>query len=210
MKTTERPYTPEEIQRLRRRKYSLWQYCEHFGIKWMMVSLGLIVPFLLYEEFIQKIPPKIELVLVITLQIIGIVIVLVIMKRWGEIDRNANIEREIKEGKAQIVRITTNKAIKREDLGDFGSGFYLKIDDHQTLFLQGQYLDDFQDLKKFPNSEFEMIKTKLFGNDMIDMKFYGEYLEPEKVLKPFSEKQYETEEIHYHEDILNTSIENIK
>lgn len=210
LKKTERSYNSREITLLRRHKYSFWQHCENFGLKWVFATSALITPLLLYEKFIQDIPSKIELPVVIALQIIGIIIVLVIMKRWGEIDMNIDIENEIKNGKAQVFRVKTDKAFKREDLGDFGSGFYLKIDNNKTLFLQGQHLDEFQDLRKFPNSEFEMIRTKLFANDIVDMNFFGEYLEPEKKLEPFSEERYGVGDIHFHGDILETSIENIK
>ena len=210
MEKTERPYNLEEIKLLKSRKYSLWQHFENFGMKWIIATFILIGPFLLYEKFVQEVPPKTELPIVIILQIIAIIAVLIIMGRMGEIDWNKKVDNEIKNGKAQILKIKTERVVKRKDPEDFGSGFYLEIDKNKTLFLQGQYFDELQYSRKFPNTDFEIVRTKLNFNELIDINSFGEYLKPERKIKAFSEEQYESGNIHYDGDVLEMSIDEIK
>ena len=86
----------------------------------------------------------------------------------------------------------------------------LKISENETLFLQGQYFDELQYSRKFPNTEFEIVRTELTFNELIDIKPLGEYLKPEKKLKAFTKEQFENNEVHYDGDLLKISIEQIK
>ena len=210
MEKAERPYNLEEIKLLKSRKHSLWQHFENFGMKWIFATFILIGPFLLYEKFVQEVPPKTELPIVIILQIIAIIAVLIIMKRMGEIDWNKKVDNEIKNGKAQVLKIKTDKVYKRKETFDLGSGFYLKISENETLFLQDQYFDELQYSRKFPNTEFEIVRTELTFNELIDIKPLGEYLKPEKKLKAFTKEEFENNEVHYDGDLLKIPIEQIK
>ncbi len=179
-------------------------------MKWIFATFILIGPFLLYEKFVQEVPPKTELPIVIILQIIAIIAVLIIMKRMGEIDWNKKVDNEIKNGKAQVLKIKTDKVYKRKETFDLGSGFYLKISENETLFLQDQYFDELQYSRKFPNTEFEIVRTELTFNELIDIKPLGEYLKPEKKLKAFTKEEFENNEVHYDGDLLKIPIEQIK
>ena len=210
MKKIERPYNPEEIKVLRNKKNSLWQHFENFGMKWIFITLILLAPLLIYEKVVGKVSSEIQLLTSIPLLIISIGIVVYLMNKNGEIGWNKKVENEIKNGKAQILKIKTEKVIKRKQTYDLGSGFYIKISENETLYLQGQYFDELQYSRKFPNTDFEIVKTKLNFNELIDVNYFGEYLKPEKKLKAFTKEQFEKNEVHYDGDLLNIPIEKIK
>jgi hypothetical protein len=210
LKKTERPYNLEEIKTLRSRKNSLWQHFENFGLKWILVLGVLLAPLLIYDKFIDKVSSDIQLWTTIPLVIISIVVVGYWMNKNGELNWNKTVENEIKNGKAQVLKIKTEKVIKRKDPEDFGSGFYLKIDENKTIFLQGQYLDELQYSRKFPNTDFEIVRTKLSFNELIDINSFGKYLKPERKLEPFSKEQYKSGNFHCDGDILEIPIDEIK
>jgi hypothetical protein len=210
LKKIERPYNPEEIKVLRNKKNSLWQHFENFGMKWIFITLILLAPLLIYEKVVGKVSSEIQLLTSIPLLIISIGIVVYLMNKNGEIGWNKKVENEIKNGKAQILKIKTEKVIKRKQTYDLGSGFYIKISENETLYLQGQYFDELQYSRKFPNTDFEIVKTKLNFNELIDVNYFGEYLKPEKKLKAFTKEQFEKNEVHYDGNLLNIPIEKIK
>ena len=178
-------------------------------MKWIVATLVFIAPFLLFEKLIKEVPPSTELPIVIVLELIAISLVLFLMKKSGELDWNRNIEKEIKSGQAEIITIKTDTVVKRKDPEDFGSGYYLKISDSKTLYLQGQYYDELQYSRKFPNTDFIMIRSKRTG-ELIDIKSEGKYLKPIRKIEPFTKEQYKTGMIHYDGDILELAINEIK
>jgi hypothetical protein len=210
LRKIERPYNPEEIKELKSRKNSLWQHFENFGMKWIGVTFVLLAPFLLYDKFVGKVSSETQLLVLIPLLIISVGTVIYWMNKNGEIGWNRKVENEIKNGKAQVLKIETEKVFKRRETFDLGSGFYIKISENETLYLQGQYFDGLQYSKKFPNTDFEIVRTKLNFNELIDIKSFGKYLKPEKKLKAFTKEQFEKNEVHYDGDLLNIPIEKIE
>jgi hypothetical protein len=203
-----RPYSAEEIKLLKRRKYSAWKHFEHFGMRWVYTTLIMLAPLLLYEKFVMDVPPQAELGILIILEIIAISLVLHWMKKSGELDWNKIIEDDIKNGYAEVLKIQTDRVVKRKDPEDFGSGFYLKIDENKTLFLQGQYFDELQYARKFPNTNFEIVRKNL-DKELISIFSTGKYLKPERKIKAFKEAQYKTGSIHNDGDILELHIDDI-
>ncbi|WP_298900095.1 hypothetical protein, partial [uncultured Psychroserpens sp.] len=206
----ERSYNPEEIKLLKSRKNSLWDHFENFGLKFIGVTFVLLAPLLLYDKFISKVSSETQLLILIPLLIISIGTVIYWMNKNGEIGWNKKVENEIKNGQAQVLKIQTGKVFKRKQTWDLGSGFYIKISDNQTLFLQGQYFDELQYGRKFPNTDFEIVRTKLTFNELIDIKSFGKYLKPEKKLKAFTKEQFDKNEVHWDGDLLEIPIEQIK
>lgn len=207
---SERPYNAEEIDLLKSRKHTIWEHFENFAKIWLVVILLLILPLIVYEKFIAKVSSATQLIIIIPVLVISILIPLYLMKRNGEINWNRKIENEITNGKAQILKIKTNKVVKRKETCDSGSGFYIKISENETMYLQGQLYDELQYDKKFPNTDFEITKTSLTKDDLLNIKFFGEYLKPEKKISAFSKEDYENEKVHYDRDLLNISIDVIK
>lgn len=204
-----RPYTDSEKQNLRNRKFSLWKHIENFGMKWIFILLILLAPFLLFEKYVKEVPPETELPITLVIIIISILLTVYLMKRMDELSWNRNIEREINSGEAEVIKLHTDKVIKRKDPEDFGSGFYLKIDENRTLYLEGQYLDELQYSRIFPNTEFEVIRTKWY-NELLEIKSSGKYLKPQRKLQPFTKEQYKSGNRHFDGDIIETPIDEIK
>jgi hypothetical protein len=210
LRKIERPYNTEEIKLLKSRKNSLWDHFENFGLKFIGITFVLLAPLLLYDKFIGKVSSETQLLILIPLLIISIGTVIYWMNKNGEIGWNKKVNNEINNGKAQVLKIQTDKVFKRKQTYDLGSGFYIKISDNETLFLQGQYFDELQYERKFPNTDFEIVRTKLTFNELIDIKSFGKYLKPEKKLIAFTKEQFDKNEVHWDGDILEIPIEQIK
>ncbi|SKB24658.1 hypothetical protein [Maribacter arcticus] len=210
LRKTERPYNPEEIKELKSRKNSLWQHFENFGMKFIGMTFVLLAPLLLYDKFVDKVASETQLLILIPLLIISVGIVIYWMNKNGEIGWNRKIENEIKNGKAQVLKIETQKVYKRKETYDLGSGFYIKISENETLYLQGQYFDQLQYSRKFPNTEFEISRTSLTFNELLNFEALGKYLKPEKKLKAFTKEQFNKDEVHYDGDLLNIPIDEIE
>lgn len=210
MKKTERTYNPEEIKLLQSRKYSLWKHLENFGKKYIVVILALLIPLLIYEKFIQKVSSETQLIILIPVLIISILLVTYWMIKKGEIDWNTKVENEIKYGKVEVLKIKTDKVFKRRETYDLGSGYYIKISENETLYLQGQYFDELQYSRKFPNTEFEISRTSLTFNELLNIEFFGDFLKPEKKLRAFTKEDYKNNKVHYDGELLNIPIDEIK
>lgn len=210
MRITERTYSTEEIKLLKSRKYSLWQHFENFGLKWIIVIFIFLLPFLVYDKFVDKVSSETQLVILIPILIVSILIVIYWMNIKGEIVWNKKVENEIKNGKAQVLRIVTDTVIRRDETYDLGFGFYIKISENETLYLQGQYFDELRYFQKFPNTDFEIVRTNLNFNDSIVINCFGKYLKPKKKLKAFTKEQFEQNKVHYNGDLLNIPIDEIK
>ena len=111
LRKIERPYNPEEIKVLKSRKNSLWEHFENFGKKWILITLVLLAPLLLYDKFVGKVSSETQLLTSIPLLIITVGIVVYWMNKNGEIGWNKKVENEIKNGKAQVLRIETEKVL---------------------------------------------------------------------------------------------------
>lgn len=179
-------------------------------MKWIAVIFVILLPFFIYDKFVNKVSSETQLVILIPMLIVSILIVIYLMNKNGEINWNKKVEDEIKYGKAQVLKIETERVIKRNETFDLGSGFYIKISDNETLYLQGQYFDELQYSRKFPNTDFEIVRTNLTQNELIAINSFGKYLKPEKKLKPFTKEQFEQNEVHYDGDFLNIPIDKIK
>jgi len=206
----ERPYSKIEIEKLKSMKYALWDHFENFGMKFGGITLILLAPFILYDKYIYKVSSQIQFWSSVALVIISISIVLYWMKWNGELYRNKKINNEIRNGKAHVLRIQTDKVIKRKDPEDYGAGYYFKLDHKRTLYLQGQYCDELNHSRKFPNTDFEIVRAKLHLDELIQINFYGKYLKPIKSLKSFSDEQYENGNYHYDNTILELNIDEIE
>jgi hypothetical protein len=204
-----RPFTEQEKKKLSSRKFSVWKHFENFGMKWVFASLILLSAFLLVKKFVMDISSEIELPIIIIVELIAIAVVIYIMKRTGELNWNKKIESELRDGDAEVIRIKTDRVVKRKDPEDFGSGFYIKLDEKSTLYLEGQYLDELQYSRKFPNTEFEIIRTKWL-KELLEINSLGKYLKPERKLKPFTKEQYKTGNRPFDGDIIELPIDEIK
>jgi len=172
----------------------------------IVIYLILLVPLLILETYFH-ISPYFQLIYCILLVFLTVYIINRIKKRYGGQNIKMGEEKNVL---AETLHVKTNRAIERGDIEDFGSSFYLDVEENgkrKTLFLWGQYLDELGK-NKFPNSEFVLIRE---GNtkELINLKLLGKYFEPEKVLPAFEKKLWKSGKCHEDGQIINKTIDEI-
>jgi hypothetical protein len=208
---TTRPFTDEEIKRQTNQLPSVYKRFEGFVMKLIFVVLALDVPLLVYDRF-SPVASQIQAVYCIVMLVVALFLTFWITKKWeGGLSTNKYIW-DIKSGQAEVVHVTTARAIKREDPEDFGIAYYVEIFDNgqaKTLFLWGQYLDVLESDETFPNTEFEFIRKK--GSDeFIDFKTLGQHFIEEKTLPPFDKSTWDNGAYPVNGQILEQTIDEIK
>lgn len=86
-------------------------------------------------------------------------------------------------GVAEVTRFHATKAIRVES-EDEGGGYFLHLKDGHTLFLRGQYLFDLEANKKFPCSEFEVVRGPKSGA-ILNLVCCGSYFPSQKIIASF-------------------------
>ncbi|MEO7990566.1 MAG: hypothetical protein ABI663_13555 [Chryseolinea sp.] len=208
---TTRPFTDEEIKRQTKQLPSVYKRFEGFVMKFIFIVLALDIPLLAYDHF-SPVASKIQAVYCIVMVVVALLLTFWITKKWeGGLSINKYIS-DINSGQAEVIHVTTTRAIKREDAEDFGVAYYIDILDNglpRTLFLWGQYLDELEHDKTFPNTEFEFIRKK--GSDeFIDFKTLGQYFKEEKTLPPFNKPVWDSGTFPVNGQILEQTIDQIK
>lgn len=200
-----REINKQEFRELASRQPSTWKKIERFSMRLIAVMMVLLIPFLIIDKFFQ-VQSHTEGIIVMGLLIIAVIVTIY----WTKGDPVIAFEKQSsKTSEIEIIHCTTKRAIKREDTEDFGVSFYLDTEDGRTLFLQGQYLDMLESDKQFPNSEFELVRTKT-TKEFIDFKIKGNFFEPEKLLKAFSKDDYEKGIVPEDGEVLEIEFDKIK
>ena len=110
------------------------------------------------------------------------------------------------------------RAFQQEEFEDEGVHYYLELTDGRTLYLNGQYLyewepiDDDPELnqpRKFPCTEFTVLRHRTAGH-VVDILCAGEVLEPEGTAPHFSRAAGDREIPEDGDIITNRSYEEIK
>jgi len=86
-------------------------------------------------------------------------------------------------GIAEVTRFHALKAIRFEELEEEGDGYFLHLKDGRTLFLRGEYLLDLETNKKFPCSEFEVVRGPKSGA-IINLVCCGSFFPSQKIASP--------------------------
>jgi hypothetical protein len=93
---------------------------------------------------------------------------------------------------------TARRAFQVEEFEDEGSHYFIELDDARTLYLNGQYLYDFEPIsddpelnqpRRFPCTEFTILRHKEEGY-VVDILCTGTVLEPELLAPPFSKEDW--------------------
>ena len=117
--------------------------------------------------------------------------------------RRKSLDEQIREleAKGKLVR-QSFRAVRSFSVGEFedeGSHYYLELADGRVLYLNGQYLCDYEPIdddpelnraRSFPCSEFEVLRHKDAGY-VIHIRCSGPVLEPERVAKPFTRRDFQ-------------------
>lgn len=205
IKITVRPLTDDEAKLLNERKPSLYKVVEEYALFFIGIYVVLLIPLLLTDHFIS-ISSDLQFIVCIVLFFLTAFIVQRISKKYRSSNNKAFESKKV----AEVLHVKTNRAIEREDIEDFGSAFYLEVEDggkRKTLFLWGQYLDDVAE-NRFPNSEFELIR-KADTKEFINLKLLGNYFKPEKILPAFDKELWKSGRTHEDGQIVNSPIDEI-
>jgi hypothetical protein len=116
---------------------------------------------------------------------------------------------DVKEGVMEVLSVEASRAIRVDEFEDEGMGFYLDVGGGRVLFLQGQYLYDDVDAKRFPCTRFELVRT-LHSKTVFSLKCLGEYLTPVHTNPPFTPEEYTSDKGHYDGDELEVPFESLK
>ena len=131
--------------------------------------------------------------------------------KWDGGSSNKKNLDKINNGKAEIFHLKTSKAIQKEDYEDFGLAFYLEVrlsQEQKVLYLWGQYLDELEYEKQFPNTEFEIV-SEFEPKQVLDVKLMGNYFAPERILPPFDTQTWKSGKYPMDGDLLDRSLDEI-
>ena len=81
------------------------------------------------------------------------------------------------------------RAFQVEEVEDEGSTYYIELEDHSVLYLNGQYLYDYEEPRQFPCTDFTIRRHRDEGF-VVDILCRGRVLEPEVVVPPFDESEF--------------------
>jgi len=206
-----RPLTSKEKNVIRRQNFSDFVGKIEAAFAFMMViALIILIPFLIFDTH-YPISSNIKIAIVIIMLITPIIFIG--MANW--LNKNfsdLNLKSSLKDIKAEVWHVKTNRAVKKEDSEDSGVGFYVEIIDkkeaHKVLFLWRKYADVSEYEKEFPNTEFNLIKRS-DTKQLLNIEILGKYFEPERVVPFFSDKDWKLK--YYHNgEIIDMSIDKIK
>ena len=203
---TVRPLTKKELELLKRKRPWLINLIEEYFLLFIVIYIALLIPLLLIDKLFL-IPSYLQLIYCILIILLTVYVIRIIRRKYGNRGyRTTDNQSEL----AEIIYVKTDRAIEREDIEDFGSSFYLDVEQNgetRTLFLWGQYLDELGE-GKFPNSEF-ILTRKAGSKELIEFKLLGKYFKPEKVLPAFDKKLWRSGSCHEDGQIINTPIDEI-
>lgn len=125
--------------------------------------------------------------------------------------RDFTIEAVQAKGKLVQQTFLAKRAFQVAECEDEGSQYFIELADHSILFLQGQYLYDFEPItddpdehqpRRFPCTEF-VISRDAEDSYFFQLDCQGAPFEPECITPPFSSKDYQENRVPDNGDILS-------
>lgn len=190
-----RPFTEEE-------KRPLEETTEHIFFEWkgnyflkfiFSLAISLLFAMLLFPRLVLHFFLPVSLGSMILSFFVARYVIpkIKIAKRNREIEE---LRRELAENKVEVWHFEANDAIKVEEFEDEGVGFFIKLSEDKILFLQGQYLYDVEEKKKFPNTKFSIVRTPR-SRIVLNIQCYGDYLTPSRTRKFFVVRDYKEDRV---------------
>ncbi len=202
--TTIRPYSEAEKQQLIAQLPSRYKRFENFVMTLIFALGALLLPFLILDKYFHF-----NSITQIIFCVVALSISVFISRRMTKHQKRGDAIKSILAGQAEVTHVKASRAIERKDPEDFGVAFYLEVLDNgkaKVLYLQGQYLDEIEEL--FPATDFEVIR-RLDNKEIIELKIIGNSFKPEKVLPAFDMEDWRRGNAPNDGDILNLRFENI-
>ena len=202
-----RELTNQERKKLNQEKISnlIGTVFDGLGMLAFIVFI-LLIPLLIFNWY-SPVSSQYQLIYCIIIIIIAAIYTPWLLFKMNKEVRNKN-EKPLKEVKAEILSVKTNRAIKRKDPEDFGSGYYIDITNSnikQTLFLWGTILG----YNRIPQILNLKITRRNDTKEFMNFELFGNYFEPEKLLPPFSEEAWNSGNLPTDGEILDCSIDEI-
>lgn len=199
----ERPYTPEEIDRLQRwidqpppgRRVWALGCTESMLVYFLGFSMAIFTG--VYLETVWKVPAGLSLSFLVAFGLCFMAIRLMNRIRRTRSERHWETAREelqndIRFGRADAMHATVGDALRVNFREDVGWGWFLEAEDGEVIYLDGLVLDDLRfeaeehgeqtpelaldgRCEDFPNSEMEIVRTR--SGRLIDVRCLGEYVE---------------------------------
>lgn len=205
-----RPLSDTEKKELRSQLPSVYKRVEEFILKTTYIAIALIIPFLIINHF-WKMPDVIGIGCLIGILPLSLFLANRMTQKWeGGFSNKKNLN-DINKGLAEIIHVETLRAIQREDYEDFGLAFYLDVQhnkEQKALYLWGQYLDELEYEKEFPNTEFEIVR-EFESKQILDIKLLGNYFAPERILPPFDKQIWKSGKYPMDGDLLDKPLDEI-
>ena len=125
-----------------------------------------------------------------------------------------SIEELEQQGLLEVKEFAAVRAFQVEEYEDEGLHYFLKLTDARVLYLQGQYLDEYEpelsQRRRFPCTEFSIVRDSRSG-EIADLRCRGVPIEPEAVLPPFPAQFFLTDEPYAADQLIaDRSYEEIK
>ena len=198
----QRKISKEELLKLQNLEPKFWDKFERFILLLIVSIFVLLMPFLWYDKR-YPVPPTTEIIILIPLLIAAILLALY-LHRW--ITKIEGPSYSVSPNmKVEEWHIQAERVIQREDIEDFGPGYYFQVlheGKKQWLFLWGQYFYDYNEVYDFPNADFTLTR-RADNKSVLSIKVHGEALAIEKSLPPFPKKAWRTGKTEEDGDILD-------
>lgn len=211
IKISTRPLSDVEKKQLKSQQPTVYKKVEDFMLKTIYIFLILLAPILVIDHFWQM-PSTIEAITLIGILPLTLLFAYKITQNHeGGFSNKKNLD-SINKGQAEIIHVQTSRAIKIEDYDDFGLAFYLEVQlnqEQKVLYLWGQYLDELVYEKRFPNTEFEIVR-EFESKQILDVKLMGKFFAPERILPPFDAQTWKSGKFPMDGDLLDRSMDEIK
>lgn len=199
----ERPYTPEEIDRLQRwidqpppgRRVWALGCTESILVYFLGFSTAIFAG--VYLETVWKVPAGLSLSFLVAFGLCFVAIRLMNRIRRTRSERHwetvrEELQNDIRFGRAEAIHAPVRDALRVNFREDFGWGWFLATEDGEIVYLDGIMLDDLRfeaedrqapapeaaldgRYEDFPNSEIEIVRTR--SGRLIDVRCLGEYIE---------------------------------
>jgi len=173
-----------------KRSPGLYKRIENFILLLMGSVLVLDIPLLVYDHF-NPVEASTQAIYCLLTVAVGLFLTIWLTKKRGSRVRRLN---DVLSKPVEVIRVKTNRAIKRKDFEDFGIAFYVDVADEgqqMALFLWGQYLDVLEAEGRFPNTEFEIVRLPN-SDEFMEFKLLGHHFKEERTLPAFDKEIWQS------------------
>ena len=190
----------------------------------LFIVAGMVGGVVVLSTFLPHAPVWL-LSIVMTLLFLGLTIAALILFNSPGGWRRKRQDPEVLVKELQVQNLLTTekfnpkRAFQVEEFEDEGSHYFVELEDGSVLFLSGQYLYEYETLKKgkevmhplrFPNTEF-IIRRHSVKSYVIDVLCYGSVIEPEVVAPAFDTDDFGTNRIPEDGQVIaNKTFEQLK